>query len=122
MQAHPVLMQIFSVPPVALSDDSDAQLRRRPQPGKPLHLVLAAAMSVLLTYVAAAIVIDVPISSLLTVIGLAAALLLWRLPRGALLIADAMVLGLVVLVLYVVGLDLVSYCLAGIVGTLGLRR
>lgn len=99
-----------------------AQLLHRPHPGKVLHLVLVAAISALLLYVAAAILVDVPISSVLTGIGLAAALLLWRLPRGVLLIADAVVLGLVALVLYFAGLDLISRCLAGIVGTLALRR
>lgn len=99
-----------------------AQLLHRPHPGKVLHLVLVAAISALLLYVVAAILVDVPISSVLTVIGLAAALLLWRLPRGVLLIADDVVLGLVALVLYFAGLDLISWCLAGIVGTLALRR
>lgn len=53
-----------------------AQLLRRPAPGTTLHLVLVAVISALLLYVAAAIVTSVPLSSLLTVIGLAAALLL----------------------------------------------
>lgn len=111
-----------SVAPAAPPRGLAAQLLHRPHPGKVLHLVLVAAISALLLYVAAAILVDVPISSVLTVIGLAAALLLWRLPRGVLLIADAVVLGLVALVLYVAGLDLISWCLAGIVGTLALRR
>lgn len=85
-------------------------------------LVLAAVMSVLLLYVAAAIVLSAPLAALLTVIGLAAALVLWRLPRGVLLIADAVVLGLVALALFSAGLDLIAFCLAGIVGTLALRR
>ncbi|ASK66177.1 hypothetical protein CFK39_10540 [Brachybacterium avium] len=87
-----------------------------------LPLLLAAVLSALLLYVAAVILLDVPISSVLTVIGLAAALLLWRLPRGGLLIADAVVLSLVGLVLYLAGLDLITFCLAGIVGALALRR
>lgn len=111
-----------SVAPAAPPRGLAAQLLHRPHSGKVLHLVLVAAISALLLYVAAAILVDVPISSVLTVIGLAAALLLWRLPRGVLLIADAVVLGLVALVLYFAGLDLISWCLAGIVGTLALRR
>lgn len=87
-----------------------------------MHLALVGVISMLLVYVAASIVLTVPLPALLTLLGLAGALLLWRLPRGALQIADAVALGLIAVVLYAAGLDLVSYYLAGIVGTLALRR
>ncbi|WP_068401791.1 hypothetical protein [Kribbia dieselivorans] len=90
--------------------------------GKLAYRVLAAAMAGLCLYIAAAILIDVPVSSLLTVIGVAAALMLWRLPSGARQIADAVVLGLVVIALYTTGLDLLSILLVGMVGALALTR
>lgn len=109
-------------PPVAPAQGLAAQVLRRPRSGHPLHLVLAGVISVLLLYVAAAILPGAPLGALLTVIGLVAALALWRLPRRALLIADAAVLALIALLLATAGLELIAFCLAGIVGTLALRR
>lgn len=99
-----------------------SSLLRRPRSGGIPHLVLVAAISALTLYIAASVVLGTPLAAVLAVIGLVAALLLFRLPGRVLMIADAVVLGAIVVLFYSVGQGLVAFCLAGIVGALALRR
>lgn len=87
-----------------------------------VHVVVVAAIVFLSLYISAAIFLSVAVTSLLNVIGLVAALLVWRLPRGAIQIADAVVLGAIMLLQMAVGFDLLALCLASIVGVLALTR
>lgn len=87
-----------------------------------VHVVLVVAIVFLSLYISASIFLSVALTSLINVVGLVAALALWRIPRRALFIADAVLLGAIMILQVAVGFDLLALCLLGIVGVLALTR
>ncbi|MGY5766553.1 hypothetical protein ACXET9_15305 [Brachybacterium sp. DNPG3] len=100
-----------------------SSLRQRPRSRRRLGpRVLVVAVSILLLVVAAGISLAAPLSTLLTLIGLVAALLLRHLPRTGLQIAAGVVVGAVAAIEWAAGIEIISFSLAVIVGANALLR
>src|SRR5690625_3963416 len=96
--------------------------RPRSRTGLVACVVLVAAVTFLSLYISAAIFLSVALTSLINLIGLAAAIALWTLPRKWLRITAMVVLGAIVALQLWLGFDLLAFCLLSIVGAMGLRR
>lgn len=90
--------------------------------GFAVYTVLLVAASFLSLYISASIFLSVAVTSLLNVIGVAAAYGLWLLPRKGLRITAMVILGAIVVLEYSLGFDAFAFCLLTIVGALALMR
>src|SRR5699024_9198395 len=96
--------------------------RPRSRTGLVACVVLVAAVTFLSLYISVAIFLSAALTSLINLIGLAAAIALWTRPRQWLRITAMVVLGVIVGLRLWLGFDLLAFCLLSIVGAMGLRR
>src|SRR5690625_1634320 len=83
--------------------------RPRSRTGLVACVVLVAAVTFLSLYISAAISLSVALTSLINLIGLAAAIALWTLPRKWLRITAMVVLGAIVALQLWLGFDLLAF-------------
>lgn len=92
----------------------------RSRPAVVLCIALVAAVTFLSLYISAAIALTVPLTSLINLLGLAAAITLWFLPRTALKIVSGALLAAIAVLQIALSFDLLAICLLTIVGALAL--